>query len=68
MAGDDRDLTAHLTQDVYNRSPGAHDLSRSTTRIFFKLTWIYELPIGPGKAINVGGVAGKFDWRLEFHG
>jgi hypothetical protein len=26
---------------------------------FLKLTWIYELPIGPGKAIDVGGVLGQ---------
>ena len=26
---------------------------------FLKLTWIYELPIGPGKAINVDGVLGQ---------
>ena len=26
---------------------------------FFKLTWIYEIPIGPNKAINVGGVLGQ---------
>ena len=26
---------------------------------FFKLTWIYEIPIGPNKPINVGGVLGQ---------
>ena len=26
---------------------------------FLKLTWIYELPIGPGKAVEVGGVLGQ---------
>lgn len=26
---------------------------------FLKLTWIYELPIGPGKAVDVGGVLGN---------
>jgi hypothetical protein len=26
---------------------------------FLKLTWIYELPIGPGKAVNVNGVLGQ---------
>ena len=26
---------------------------------FLKLTWIYELPIGPGKAVNVTGVLGQ---------
>jgi hypothetical protein len=34
---------------------------------FFKLTWIYELPIGPDKPLNVGGVAGKIvgGWTLS---
>jgi hypothetical protein len=33
---------------------------------FLKLTWIYELPIGPGKRINVGGVLGQIvgGWTL----
>jgi hypothetical protein len=33
---------------------------------FLKLTWIYELPIGPGKAIDVGGVLGHIvgGWTL----
>jgi hypothetical protein len=33
---------------------------------FFKLTWIYELPIGPNKFINVPGLAGKIlgGWNL----
>ena len=33
---------------------------------FFKLTWIYELPIGPGKAIGVDGVLGNIigGWTL----
>ena len=26
---------------------------------FLKLTWIYELPIGPGKKIDVDGVLGQ---------
>ncbi len=26
---------------------------------FLKLTWVYDLPIGPGKAIDVGGVLGQ---------
>ena len=26
---------------------------------FFKLTWIYEIPVGPNKPINVGGVLGQ---------
>jgi hypothetical protein len=33
---------------------------------FAKITWIYELPVGPGKAIRVGGVAGRIigGWQL----
>jgi len=33
---------------------------------FGKLTWIYDLPIGPGKLINLTGVAGKVigGWQL----
>jgi hypothetical protein len=33
---------------------------------FLKLTWIYELPIGPGKRIDVGGVLGQIvgGWTL----
>jgi hypothetical protein len=33
---------------------------------FLKLTWIYELPVGPGKALNVGGVLGQIvgGWTL----
>ena len=34
---------------------------------FLKLTWIYELPIGPDKPLNVGGVLGKIvgGWTLS---
>jgi hypothetical protein len=33
---------------------------------FLKLTWIYELPIGPGKAVDVSGVLGHIvgGWTL----
>ena len=33
---------------------------------FLKLTWIYELPIGPGKAVDVDGVLGQIvgGWTL----
>jgi hypothetical protein len=33
---------------------------------FLKLTWIYELPIGPGKALDVNGVLGQIvgGWTL----
>jgi hypothetical protein len=35
---------------------------------YFKLTWIYELPFGPGKALNIGGVAGKIIGGWSFTG
>ena len=33
---------------------------------FLKVTWIYELPIGPGKAVDVDGVLGQIvgGWTL----
>jgi hypothetical protein len=33
---------------------------------FLKLTWVYDLPIGPGRAIDVGGVLGQIvgGWTL----
>jgi hypothetical protein len=46
------------SQDVYNRK-----LERSVESFnvpqFLKLSWMYELPIGPNKKLNVTGVAGK---------
>ena len=51
--------------DVFNRG-----LEKSITSYNFpqylKVTWIYDLPIGPGKALNVGGVWGKIlgGWSL----
>jgi hypothetical protein len=54
-----------ISQDVFNRQ-----LERSTALFnvpqFLKVTWIYELPIGPGKLLNVAGIAGKIlgGWRL----
>ncbi len=32
----------------------------------FKATWIYELPVGPGKLLNIGGVAGRIigGWQI----
>jgi hypothetical protein len=61
----DSAIDAETAADVFNRS-----LERSITRYhiphFFKLTWIYELPIGPNKLINVPGLAGKIlgGWQL----
>src|SRR5207253_6162099 len=53
-------------QDVYNRS-----LERSVSGFnypqFLKVTWLYDLPIGPDKFLRVPGVAGKIigGWRLS---
>ncbi len=52
-------------QDAFNRR-----LERAVNSFnvphFFKLTWIYELPIGPGKLLNVPGKVGKLlgGWNL----
>ncbi|MBI3696697.1 MAG: TonB-dependent receptor [Acidobacteria bacterium] len=56
---------AQSSQDVYNRR-----LERSVTAFnipqFLKVSWVYELPIGPGKTLNIGGVKGKLlgGWTL----
>jgi len=56
---------AQASQDVYNRK-----LERSVESFnvpqFLKLSWVYELPVGPGKALNITGVAGKIvgGWTL----
>lgn len=58
IADADSTLDPIAAQDVFNRR-----LERSITAYhvpqFLKLTWIYELPIGPGKALNIGGLPGK---------
>ncbi|MBK5290258.1 MAG: TonB-dependent receptor [Acidobacteriia bacterium] len=63
----DTAIDGESIQDVRNRG-----LERSITQFhypqFFKLTWIYELPIGPGKAINVSGVGGKIIGGWSFTG
>jgi hypothetical protein len=56
---------AQASQDVYNRR-----LERSVESFnvpqYLKLSWVYELPIGPGKKLNIQGVAGKLigGWTL----
>jgi len=51
--------------DVFSRG-----LERAITRYhiphFLKMTWIYELPVGPNKLLNVPGVAGKIlgGWQM----
>src|SRR5258708_21447012 len=46
------------SQDVYNRG-----LERSVESFnvpqYLKVSWIYELPIGPGKKLNITGLAGN---------
>ena len=44
--------------DVFNRRLERSILSYNYPQ-FFKLTWIYELPIGPNKLVNIPGLAGK---------
>lgn len=61
----DNALDSEGVQDQFNRR-----LERSITNQhyphFAKITWIYELPIGPEKALKVGGIAGKIigGWQL----
>jgi hypothetical protein len=56
---------AQASQDVYNRR-----LERSVESFnvpqYLKLSWVYELPIGPGKKLNISGVAGRLvgGWTL----
>jgi hypothetical protein len=51
--------------DVFNRSL-EKSILRFNTPHFFKLTWIYELPIGPNKLLNIPGLAGKIlgGWQV----
>src|SRR5262249_42195270 len=61
----DNALDSESIADQFNRR-----LERSIINYdyphFFKLTWIYELPIGPGKAVRVGGLAGRIigGWQV----
>lgn len=66
LAGDDA-IDGHSTQDVFNRSL-ERTISPFNYPHYFKLTWIYELPIGPGKALNVGGITGKIIGGWSFTG
>lgn len=65
IAMTDSSIDGVTPADTFNRA-----LERSITAFHFphvaKLTWIYELPIGPNKALNVPGVAGKIlgGWQL----
>jgi len=61
----DSAIDSETPADIYNRG-----LERAITRYhiphFFKLSWVYELPIGPNKLVNVPGLAGKIlgGWQL----
>lgn len=65
MALADTAIDSESVADVFNRR-----LERAITQFHFphyaKVTWIYELPIGPGKWIDLGGIAGKIigGWQL----
>ena len=62
----DNAIDSESVADVFNRN-----LERSITNYHIphvaKLSWIYELPIGPNKALNIGGTAGKIigGWQLS---
>ena len=61
----DNAIDSEPVADVFNRN-----LQRSITNYHIphvaKISWIYELPIGPGKALNVSGLAGKLigGWQI----
>ena len=64
MAGDTA-IDGHSSQDVYNRRI-ERTISPFNYPNFFKFTWIYDLPIGPNRLIDVKGVAGRVvgGWTL----
>jgi hypothetical protein len=61
----DNAIDAEGVADVFNRR-----LERAITNYHYphvgKLSWIYDLPIGPDRALNIRGVAGKVigGWQL----
>jgi hypothetical protein len=66
-------LTAYTfskTKDTVLRQDGAGDewalANNRHFPHFLKVTWIYELPVGPGKLLNVNGVLGQIvgGWTL----
>jgi hypothetical protein len=63
--GSDSAIDGFTSIDPFNRR-----LDRSITAFhiphFFKATWIYELPIGPGKAVPLSGIANTLlgGWQL----
>ncbi|MEP7367777.1 MAG: TonB-dependent receptor, partial [Acidobacteriota bacterium] len=62
----DNAIDSENVADVFNRN-----LERSITNYNIphvaKLSWIYELPIGPNKLLNISGTAGKIlgGWQLS---
>jgi len=62
----DNAIDAETPADVFNQR-----LSRAITNYNLphvaKVTWIYELPFGPNKLVNIPGVAGKIagGWQLS---
>ncbi|HXG46165.1 MAG TPA: carboxypeptidase regulatory-like domain-containing protein, partial [Methylomirabilota bacterium] len=65
LALTDSSIDGITPADTFNRG-----LERAITTFHFpqvaKLTWIYELPIGPNKLLNVPGLAGKIlgGWQV----
>ena len=59
-------LDSVSAQDARNRALEKSVASFNVPQ-YFKLTWIYELPIGPGKRVNLNGVAGKLlgGWQIS---
>jgi len=64
MAGDNA-LDSEGIADVNNRGLD-RVISSFNYPQFLKLTWIYELPFGPDKALNIRGIGGKIigGWSL----
>jgi hypothetical protein len=62
----DNVIDSEFIADYFNRA-----LERGITNYhyphFAKLTWIYEVPIGPGKALNLGGVGNAIigGWQIS---
>ena len=58
------------SQRVSFRAPRVNALDDNTLRHAFKVNWVYELPIGRGKALlgNVGGWLDRLVGGWEFHG
>jgi hypothetical protein len=64
MAGDNA-LDSESIADVYNRRID-RVISSFNYPQYLKVTWIYELPFGPNKALRIGGIGGKIvgGWSL----